>query len=142
MNLHITLQDLLEKMKKSEEDRSYHEEMESRERHFRQNIYYRHPSTYNIEQVSVFISKSYTLAEIAEVVYKKAQLDDLVDLDQCRIVHYYVKYDLVDCSYDPSTKFENIFLSKPLCNKELFLEIRGKSENFDNFLSKAIITKV
>lgn len=135
-------QDLLEKMKKSEEDRSYHEEMESRERHFKQDIYYRHPSTHNVEQVSVHISKGYTLAEIAEVVYKKAQLDDLVELDQCRIVHYHVKYDLIDCTYDQTIKFEKMFLSKPICNKELFLEIRGKSEEFENFPSKTIITKV
>ncbi|XP_001599376.2 ubiquitin carboxyl-terminal hydrolase 47 [Nasonia vitripennis] len=136
------IKELLEKMKKSEEERNcYIDEPSFVDRRYNRPIYYRHPATGEVKEVFVSFRMSMTLRQIAEATYKEANLDSLVDFEQCRIVNYLPRYDLIECSYEDCdhTKLEDLF---DYTRMNLLLDIRPKSEQFESYLPMPIITKV
>lgn len=129
-------------MKKSEEERnSYIDEPSFLNRRYNRPIYYRHPTTGEVKDVFVSFRMSMTLHQVAAATYKEANLENLVDLDQCRIVNYLPRYDLIECVYENSdhTKLEDFF---DYTSMNLLLDIRPKSEEFESYPPKIIVTKV
>lgn len=129
-------------MKKNEEERNcYIDEPSFLDRRYNKPFYYRHPATGEVKDVFVSFRLSMTLRQLAEATYKQANLDRLVDVEQCRIVSYLAQYDLIECSYEDCdhTKLEDL---SDFTKMNLLLEIRPKSERFESYSPMPIITKV
>lgn len=127
-------------MKKCEEDRNYHDDMHM-ERRLKKKIYYRKPITKAVKLVTVSVSMGSTLEQVAEVAYKKANIEDLVDFEQCRIVTYLPNYDIVESTPAQDVKLENLYSHHRMSVEEFLLEIRD-GDKFEEYPPEVIVTKV
>lgn len=99
----------------------------------RLKIYCRHPIEGKLVN-KLYFMPYYTWAEATEKAYIKFGLENVVSLDQCRLVSYEPNTDLIECSYDDqeNAKIGNILLTSRRI--DLLLEIRDKDQKFETYL--------
>ncbi|KAL7307041.1 hypothetical protein TKK_0000784 [Trichogramma kaykai] len=130
---------LVEKMNEDKVNGLYKESVESL---YEKIVYYKHPKTGVLESVKVSVNNSYKLSQLVECVYRRANLENFVELDQCRIVSYNLKCDLVNQDYFNQESEELSDISERGWLPELLLDIRKKDEVFHRYINPAIFTKV
>ncbi|XP_020285406.1 ubiquitin carboxyl-terminal hydrolase 47 isoform X2 [Pseudomyrmex gracilis] len=133
------IQELLKKMKESEDnDRKNRDKQMSIPR---LKIYCRHPIEGKLVN-KLYVMPDITWAEATEKAYKKFGLENVVSLDQCRLVSYEPNTDLIECSYDDKeqTSVGSILLTSRRI--DLLLEIRNKDQKFETYLPGGVATKV
>lgn len=81
-----------------------------------------------------------TLAEITKQVYKNFRLENIVDLDQCRLVAYDDHNHIILTSFEgrENETLDSIWNSR---TNSLLLELRDKDQKFESY-PKDIVTKV
>ncbi|KYM95785.1 Ubiquitin carboxyl-terminal hydrolase 64E [Cyphomyrmex costatus] len=133
------IQELLKKMKESEDnDRKNREKMSIP----RLKVYCHHPVEGKLMNVKLFVMPDITWTEVTEKAYKKFGLENVVSLDQCRLVSYEHNTDSIERSYDDREheSVENIWrISRRF---DLLLEIRRKDQKFETYLPGGVATKV
>ncbi|KAG5319610.1 UBP47 hydrolase, partial [Pseudoatta argentina] len=133
------IQELLKKMKESEDnDRKNREKMSIP----RLKVYCHHPVEGKLMNVKLFVMPDITWTEATEKAYKKFGLENVVSLDQCRLVSYEHNTDLIECSYD-DREHESVGNIWRFSRRfDLLLEIRRKDQKFETYLPGGVATKV
>ncbi|XP_066582168.1 ubiquitin carboxyl-terminal hydrolase 47 [Prorops nasuta] len=99
-----------------------------------------HPVEEKLVFVKLYALSNETLAEATEDFYKKFNLEDVVSLDQCRLVNFRYKQNLIDCSYDG---MEDEMACSIAENVDHFLlEIRRKNKSFEVYPADGIVNRV
>lgn len=127
---HIKL--LLEKMKESEDtDKNSQVRIEL----FRKvEVYCNHPRAKKLMMKWIRLGQYATFAELKEKAYEKFSLYGDVDLDQCRLVFYDARENIVIKTYNGNerTSIGEIFKRYPE-DQVLLLEIREKDQEFESY---------
>jgi len=118
-------------MKESEDnDRKNREKMSIP----RLKVYCHHPVEGKLMNVKLFVMPDITWTEATEKAYKKFGLENVVSLDQCRLVSYEHNTDLIECSYD-DREHESVGNIWRFSRRfDLLLEIRRKDQKFETYL--------
>ncbi|XP_050452269.1 ubiquitin carboxyl-terminal hydrolase 47 [Cataglyphis hispanica] len=134
------IQELLKKMKENEDnDRKNREKQMSIPR---LKIYCHHPVEGKLMNIKLYVMSDITWAEATEKAYKKFGLENVVSLDQCRLVSYEHNTDLIECSYD-DREHESVGSIWRISRRfDLLLEIRRKDQKFETYLPGGVATKV
>ncbi|KAL6422951.1 hypothetical protein ACFW04_010448 [Cataglyphis niger] len=134
------IQELLKKMKENEDnDRKNREKQMSIPR---LKIYCHHPVEGKLMNIKLYVMSDITWAEATEKAYKKFGLENVVSLDQCRLVSYEHNTDLIECSYD-DREHESVGSIWRISRRfDLLLEIRRKDQKFETYLLGGVATKV
>ncbi|CAL1686058.1 unnamed protein product [Lasius platythorax] len=134
------IQELLKKMKENEDnDRKNREKQMSIPR---LKIYCHHPVEGKLMNIKLYVMSDITWAEATEKAYKKFGLENVVNLDQCRLVSYEHNTDLIECSYD-DREHESVGSIWRISRRfDLLLEIRRKDQKFETYLPGGVATKV
>ncbi|XP_071555932.1 ubiquitin carboxyl-terminal hydrolase 47 isoform X1 [Temnothorax nylanderi] len=134
------IQELLKKMKESEDnDRKNHEKKMSIPV---LKVYCHHPIEGKLTNVKLYVMPDITWAEATEKAYKKFGLENVVSLDQCRLVTYEHNTDLIECSYDDREHEPVGNIWRFSRRFDLLLEIRRKDQKFETYLPGGVATKV
>lgn len=135
------IQDLLKKMKESEEnDRKNREKQMSM---CKLKVYCHHPVEGRLIDIKLYLLQDETLLETTEQAYRKLGLEGVVKLDQCRLVSYDHNEDLIERSWEGTELLDpigDIWRNNSRC--DLLLEIRRKDEQFETYLPGGVATKV
>ncbi|XP_070171838.1 ubiquitin carboxyl-terminal hydrolase 47 isoform X1 [Polyergus mexicanus] len=134
------IQELLKKMKENDDnDRKNREKQMSIPR---LKIYCHHPVEGKLMNIILYFMSDITWAEATEKAYKKFGLENVVSLDQCRLVSYEHNTDLIECSYD-DREHESVGSIWRISRRfDLLLEIRRKDQKFETYLPGGVATKV
>lgn len=117
-------------MKESEDnDRKNHEKQIPRLK-----VFCHHPVKGKLVDIKLFVMPDITWAEAMEQAYKKFGLENVVNLDQCRLVSYEHSIDLIECSYDDREQESVASIWQDQHRYDLLLEIRRKDQKFETFL--------
>ncbi|KAJ8666944.1 hypothetical protein QAD02_008606 [Eretmocerus hayati] len=140
------IQKLLEKMKEYELNHHIRDKDSCYNRTFLKPVYYRHPMDLKedsiVDQVSVSVSLNMTLEEVTDVVYNKGIFDQWnIKREQCRIVTYIPRYDVVDRDFEQRYLRLDDLLDNQHAMKDLLLDVRLK-DKFDKYSGDPIVTKV
>ncbi|XP_011632644.1 ubiquitin carboxyl-terminal hydrolase 47 [Pogonomyrmex barbatus] len=134
------IQELLKKMKESEDnDRKNREKQMSIPR---LKVYCHHPIEGKLMNVKLYVMPDITWAEATEKAYKKFGLENVVNLDQCRLVSYEHNTDLIECSYDDREHEPVGNIWRFSRRFDWLLEIRRKDQKFETYLPGGVATKV
>ncbi|XP_014476405.1 PREDICTED: ubiquitin carboxyl-terminal hydrolase 47 isoform X4 [Dinoponera quadriceps] len=134
------IQELLKKMKESEDnDRKNREKQMSIPR---LKVYCHHPVKGKLMDIKLYLMADTTWVEATEQAYKKFGLENIVNLDQCRLVSYDHNIDLIECSYDDREQESVASIWQNQHGFDLLLEIRRKDQKFETFLPGGVATKV
>ncbi|XP_036142205.1 ubiquitin carboxyl-terminal hydrolase 47 isoform X2 [Monomorium pharaonis] len=134
------IQELLKKMKESEDN-----DKKNREKQMsipRLKVYCHHPVEGKLMNVKLYVMPDITWAEATEKAYKKFGLENVVSLDQCRLVSYEHNTDLIECSYDDREHEPVGYIWRLSRRFDLLLEIRRKDQKFETYLPGGVATKV
>lgn len=99
-------------------------------------VYCHHPVEGKLTNVKLFVMPDITWTEATEKAYKKFGLENVVSLDQCRLVSYVYEHntDLIECSYD-DREHESVGNIWRFSRRfDLLLEIRRKDQKFETYL--------
>lgn len=100
----------------------------------RLKIYCHHPVEGKLMNIKLYVMSDITWAEATEKAYKKFGLENVVSLDQCRLVSYEHNTDLIECSYD-DREHESVGSIWRISRRfDLLLEIRRKDQKFETYL--------
>lgn len=99
----------------------------------RLKIYCRHPIEGKLVN-KLYVMPDITWAEATEKAYKKFGLENVVGLDQCRLVSYEPNTDLIECSYDDQEQASVGSILLTSRRIDLLLEIRNKDQKFETYL--------
>ncbi|XP_046413365.1 ubiquitin carboxyl-terminal hydrolase 47 isoform X1 [Neodiprion fabricii] len=135
------IQDLLKKMKESEEnDRKNREKQMSM---CKLKVYCHHPEEGRLTDAKLYVLQDETLQETTEVAHRRLGLEGIVKLDQCRLVSYDHNEDLIERSWEGSELMEPIGdIWRNNSRFDLLLQIRRKDEQFETYLPGGVATKV
>ncbi|XP_048515224.1 ubiquitin carboxyl-terminal hydrolase 47 isoform X2 [Athalia rosae] len=135
------IQDLLKKMKESEEnDRKNREKQMSM---CKLKVYCHHPVEGCLVDVKVLVLQDETLLETTDLAYRKLALEGVVKSDQCRLVSYDHNEDLIERSWEGAELLEPIGdIWRNNSQFDFLLEIRRKDEQFETYLPGGVSTKV
>lgn len=100
----------------------------------RLKVYCHHPVKGKLMDIKLYIMLDTTWAETTEQAYKKFGLENVVNLDQCRLVSYEHNTDLIECSYDDREQESVANIWQNQYRLDLLLEIRRKDQKFETFL--------
>lgn len=128
---------------------------EESDRAFRENeskmikliVYAYHPETSELIDARVYVNKDTTLAQATKQVRSHLNLDDLVPLNQCRLVSYDPQDDTIECSFDGKEEetlgdiLTNVWRKPCKLEFEFLLEIKGK-EDFVQYHSGSLSLKI
>ncbi|XP_067211967.1 ubiquitin carboxyl-terminal hydrolase 47 isoform X3 [Linepithema humile] len=134
------IQTLLKKMKESEEnDRKNREKQMSVPR---LKVYCHHPVEGKLMNIKLYVMPDITWFEATEKAYRKFNLENVVSLDQCRLVSYEHNTDLIECSYDDREHEAVGNIWRISRRFDFLLEIRRKDQKFETYLPGGVATKV
>ncbi|XP_024942209.1 ubiquitin carboxyl-terminal hydrolase 47 isoform X2 [Cephus cinctus] len=134
------IQDLLKKMKESEENDRKNREKQISMCKFK--VYCHHPTEDKLLDMKLYVLHDETWAGTTEKAYRKFGLEGVVNLDQCRLVSYDRRSDLIECSFE-GKELETISEIWRGDNRfDLLLEIRKKDQKFETYLPGGIALKV
>ncbi|XP_011315103.1 ubiquitin carboxyl-terminal hydrolase 47 [Fopius arisanus] len=132
------IQDLLVKMKEHEEERKPYDRPAQM---YRIKIYVRHPVENTMKSRKLFSVPDETLAELTEKAWKALDLENVVDLEQCRLATYDVLSATIDSTFDDQEQ-EPLGIILQEYSLDMLLEIRKKEEQFEQYEPGGLGTRV
>lgn len=142
------IKDLLHSLREREESDRLNKEREMQL--CKLKLYVNHPVQNQMIETKLFLHNESTMAEATEEAYRKAKLENIVPIEQCRLVSYNRLHDTIECSFDgqdESTIADVIANLK--CNyksdtfkTEWLLEIRNKDQEFVEYKPGGVNLKI
>lgn len=131
------IQELLKKMKKQEKEKKNHEKSLTMHKIL---AYCFDPVDKKLKRSRIFALPEDTVKETVEKAWKGLNLENVVDLDQCRLVDYNNDLDIINCSYDGRENYclSSILRPRPRHmhkTEHMLLEIKKKDEKFKIYSS-------
>lgn len=99
----------------------------------RLKVYCHHPVEGRLKVIKLYLMPDITWAKATEHAYNKFGLEN-VSLDQCRLVSYDHRTDLIECSYDDREHEPVSKIWRISRRFDLLLEIRRKDQKFETYL--------
>lgn len=100
----------------------------------RLKVYCHHPIEGKLKDIKLYVMPDISWAEATEQAYMRFNLENVVNLDQCRLVSYDHNADLIECSYDDKQQESVASIWHNQYRYDLLLEIRRKDQKFETFL--------
>lgn len=92
------IKDLLHTLREREESDRINKEREMQ--FVKMKLYVNHPTQNQMIESKLFLHNESTMSEATAEAYRKAKLENIVPIEQCRLVSYNRLHDTIECSFE------------------------------------------
>lgn len=142
------IKDLLHSLREREESDRLNKEREMQL--VKMKLYVNHPVEKQIIETRLILHNESTFAEATEEAYRKAKLENIVPIEQCRLVSYNRLHDTIECSFEgQNDRTIADVIANLKCDfktdtykTDWLLEIRNKDQEFVEYKPGGVNLKV